>query len=59
MRMEGSKSLKLLSKVFPTRIPIHPPGDERQMKEWSRQMEEDSEGRRAESNRQRLRMVRE
>ncbi|GBG61140.1 hypothetical protein CBR_g19216 [Chara braunii] len=54
---ELSKTTKFLYKLFPTRISVQPPQDERALEEWNKKLEKDTEILRAEHNRQRIRLV--
>eukprot|EP00245_Coleochaete_scutata_P002259 TRINITY_DN12970_c0_g1_i1.p1 TRINITY_DN12970_c0_g1~~TRINITY_DN12970_c0_g1_i1.p1 ORF type:complete len:987 (+),score=246.26 TRINITY_DN12970_c0_g1_i1:153-3113(+) len=56
-RAEVPKTSKMIAKLFPSKVCIQPPQEDKQLADWSRQIEQDTETLKAESNRQRLRTV--
>eukprot|EP00850_Spirogloea_muscicola_P019036 SM000182S03926 [mRNA] locus=s182:30878:38394:- [translate_table: standard] len=57
LKLDLPKSSKMLMKLFPTKIVIQPPQDDKLLQEWNRSLDEDMEMLKAEMNRQRIQAV--
>eukprot|EP00850_Spirogloea_muscicola_P016115 SM000128S26248 [mRNA] locus=s128:334411:342290:+ [translate_table: standard] len=57
LKLDVPKSSKMLMKLFPTKIVIQPPQDDKLLQEWNRSLDEDTEMLKAETNRQRIQAV--
>eukprot|EP00271_Cylindrocystis_brebissonii_P011385 TRINITY_DN2881_c0_g1_i1.p1 TRINITY_DN2881_c0_g1~~TRINITY_DN2881_c0_g1_i1.p1 ORF type:complete len:1004 (+),score=276.61 TRINITY_DN2881_c0_g1_i1:34-3012(+) len=57
VKSESSKGSKMLAKVFPNKIAVHPPMDEATLRDWTLKLDTDADALRAAANRQRLQMI--